>query len=94
MFWKKKKSGKIPKKVMLLQTYLAGSTVLIPGRERSPAARAGIQVFILGMADMLRQVESLTWEEFLEIYKTILSQHNILPAIQIEKFVNSIGDIA
>jgi DNA/RNA endonuclease YhcR with UshA esterase domain len=91
MFWKKKKKVEIPKQALILQTYLSGCTVLIDGRTISPAAKAGIQVFVLGMTDMLRQAENLSWEECLAIYGSILSQYKILPSQPVDAFVDSIG---
>jgi hypothetical protein len=91
MFWRKKKEAEIHKQALILQTYLAGSSVLIEGRDISPAAKAGIQVFILGMTDMLRQAENLSWDECLTIYNSILLQYNISPSQPVDKFVDLIG---
>jgi hypothetical protein len=93
MFWKKKKKIEVPKQALVLQAYFAGSTVFMEGRSISPAGKSGLQVFILGMVDMLRQAENLSWEEFLEIYNFILSQHNILPRLPIEKFVDKVESL-
>jgi hypothetical protein len=93
MFWKKKKT-KTPKQALILQTYLAGSTLLLEGRTISPAAKAGIQVFILGMADKLRQAENLNWEEFIAVYSSTLSQYKILPSRPVAKFIDHIGSLA
>jgi hypothetical protein len=94
MFWKKKKKKEVEKAVKLLELYLTGSTVLLPGRERTPNARAGLQVFILGMVDMLRQVQKVSWEDFLQIYKTVLDEQNLSPSVEIETFVDLIGKAA
>ncbi|MBD3648640.1 MAG: hypothetical protein HUJ31_14575 [Pseudomonadales bacterium] len=93
MFWRKRKK-EIDASVKLLDLYLAGSTVFFPGRERTPSESAAVQVFMLGMADMQRQVKDTSWDNFLEIYKSILAKYGLAPRIATGRFVDVIGNVA
>jgi hypothetical protein len=53
-----------------------------------------LQVHILGMTDMLRQAENLSWDQFSAIYEATLLEHNLLPSMPIEDFANGIGERA
>ena len=94
MFWKRKKTQPTPKQALILKAYLSGSMIMLSDKLSSPAARLGLQVFILGMADMLRQVEKLSWEQFIAIYEATLSEHKLLPPMPIKNFVERIGERA
>jgi hypothetical protein len=93
MFWKKK-TPKTPKWALVIQAYLSVNTTLLPERETNPVTKAAIQVFVLGMTDMLRQSEKLSTEEFLNIFSTVLSQQNLLPKGEIQEFVYRIAGLA
>ena len=94
MFWKRKKATPAPKQALILKAYLAVSMALLSDKLSDPVARAGLQVFVLGMTDMLRQAESLDWEQFNAIYETTLSENELLPSIPIEAFVQKVGKLA
>jgi hypothetical protein len=94
MFWRRKKTTPTPKQALILKAYLTVSMVLLQDKLSSPVARAGLQVFILGMTDMLRQAEGLGWEQFVAIYATTLSDYELLPSIPVEAFVKRVGEIA
>lgn len=93
MFWKKK-PPQIPKQALILKAYLAVSIALLAEKRSNSLARAGMQVFILGMADMLRQAEKLSWEQFIAIYTLVLSENDLLPSIDVEVFVDRVGKLA
>jgi len=82
------------KQVLILESYLTVSMTLLSDKLSSPPARAGIQIFILGMADMLRQVENLNWKQFISIYNDILSKYELEPSIPIEYFIEAVGNAA
>lgn len=95
MFWKKRskqQNHQVPKQALVLNAYLAGAVVLISGKLGAPAARAGAQVFILGMADMLRQSENLPWDDFVAIYNSALDVHELLPVIPVDEFIKVVGE--
>ena len=90
MFWKRK-----PKQALILKTYLIAAMPLVSQRQLSnPGAKAGLQVFILGMADMFRQAEKLSWEEFVTIYESALAEFALLPSTPVSSFIDSIGRVA
>ena len=91
MFWNRKKPHK---KAQILIAYLAVSMQLISGKLESSSVKFGCQIFILGMADMLRQAEKLDWEDFISIYSAVLEEFDLLPSIPIEDHVEKIGSIA
>ena len=93
MFWKKKTSA-APKQALILKAYLSVSMALLSKKLSNPAARAGLQVFVLGMTDMLRQAENLGREQFIAIYDAVLSEHKLLPSMSVEEFVNRVGEVA
>lgn len=93
MFWNKKKTSPAPKQTLILKAYLSVSMALLSEKLSSPVARAGLRVFILGMTDMLRQAESLGWEQFIAIYEAILSEYKLLPSVPVEVFVQRVGEI-
>ena len=94
MFWKKKKSTTTPRQTLILKAYLGSSMPLLSGKLSSPIARSGLQVFILGMMDMLRQAESLSLENFITIYEATLSEYKLLPSIPVKLFIEKVGEIA
>ena len=99
-FFSRRRKPVIPvqpsKKAALLNIYLTSGMAMLSISEKlsNPANRAGVQVFILGMADMVRQVEKLSLIDFVSIYGSVLREHNLLPRIPIEDFVKSVGSIA
>ena len=94
MVWKIKETSPTPKQALFLETYLSGSMIMLSDKLSNPAVRLGLQVFILGMTDMLRQTEKLSWEQFIAIYEATLSEHKLLPSMPIEDFVKRIGERA
>ena len=67
----------------------------------NPPVRLGIQVFILGMTDMCRQAQKLSWEQFIAVYEETLLEHKLLPTMPVKDFVERIeervssnGDVA
>ena len=87
MFWRKKK---IPKQAQILQAYLLGSMPLISSQLGNDAIKAGVRIFILGMADMLRQAEQLSWEQFVSICHEVFKAHKILPSTSTEVYLENI----
>ena len=84
-----------PKQALILMTYLRVAMPLVSQERLSnPVVKAGLQVFILGMADMLRQVERLSWEEFATIYESALSEFALLPSTPVSSIIDSIGRVA
>ena len=94
MFWRRKKTPPTSKQALILIAYLSGSMIILSDRLSNPAVRLGLQVFILGMTDMLRQVEELSWEQFIAIYEATLSEHKLLPSLPVKIFVERIGERA
>ena len=94
MFWRRKKTPPTPKQALILKAYLSGSMIILSDKLSNPAVRLGLQVFILGMTDMLRQVENLSWEQFIAIYEATLSEHKLLPSMPVKIFVERIGERA
>ena len=92
MFWRKKTQP--PKQAQILNVYLAGVMPLVVDKLSDPYAKAGIQVFIMGMADMLRQSEKLEWADFVAICHSVFKAHKLLPEKPIDEFVKLIGEIA
>lgn len=94
MFWRKKEQSETPKQAQILRDYLSSSLPLVLERCSDPFVRAAVQVFILGMADMLRQVERLSWDQFIAVYTTALSDYDLLPSKGAEAFAQTVGAIA
>ena len=94
MFWGKKKQSETPKQTQILSAYLSTSVPLVIGRCSDPCVCAGVQVFILGMADMIRQTEKLDWSQFIAIYSDTLSSYRLLPSTGVEAFVQKVGSSA
>ena len=88
------KAPVLPKQTAIVQAYLSTSMQIVSGKSSNPAVRAGLQVFILGMTDMLRQAENLTWDQFTALYQAALSEHDLLPSAPIESLVKNIGILA
>jgi hypothetical protein len=94
MFWRKKNQPETPKQAQILKAYLSSSLPLVLGKCSDPCVKAGVQVFILGMADMFRQSERLDWSQFIAVYTTSLSDYGLLPSKGIEAFIQEVGDVA
>ena len=94
MFWKTKTTPPTPKQALILKAYLSGSMALVSHMLSNPAVKAGLCVYILGMADMLRQSGKLSWEEFIAIYEATLSEYGLLPTMPVKNLVETIGRIA
>lgn len=91
MFWKKKKEANKSKHVLLIETHLSGGMPLIKGKLANPSTRIAVQIFILGMVDMLRQAENLPWEEYISICKSLFQNHNIIPPVGVEDFIEKVA---
>lgn len=94
MFWRKKRPAEIPKQAIVLKTYLATVMPLVAQKLSNPPARGGARVFILGMADMLRQTENLTWDQFVAVYEFNLAEAKLLPSETVGDFVSGVGQTA
>lgn len=94
MFWRKKKQVEPPKQIAALQAYLSSSFPLVRGKVSNPHVRVAIQVFVLGMADMLRQAERLDWEQFIAVYSSALSDLALVPDMGAGAFVQAAGQAA
>lgn len=66
-------ASSVPKQAQIINFYLGPSLPLVREKCATPCVKAGVQVFILGMTDMLRQVEKLDWPKFIAVYDAILS---------------------
>jgi len=88
------RTSHMSQQAILLQSYLSASMPLVSRFMQNRPVKAGLQVFILGMADMLRQTESLSWDQFIAVYEMALSEYGLLPSIPIEAFVQSVGSLA
>lgn len=84
----------VPKHSQIISLYLSGSLPLVHEKLSNLCVKAGVQVFILGMTDMLRQVEGLDWSQFIATYDAILSAHGVVPPGGAEAFVQKVGSIA
>lgn len=84
----------VPKHAQIISLYLSSSLPLVREKCSDPCVRAGVQVFILGMTDMLRQVEGLDWGQFIAAYGAILSAHGLVPPRGVEAFAQKVGSIA
>ncbi len=96
MFGKKRskqRDHQLAKQALILEGYLV-CVPLIRGQLNAPAARAAAQVFILGMADMLRQTEKLSWDDFVTIYRSTLDRRGLLPKIPVDEFMRVVSDAA
>lgn len=82
--------SELPKSVTFLYTYLACGTVTISLESLSKVERSALQVFILGMTDMLRQTEDLSWSQFIDLYKDLLTKYKLSPSTPIENFIGKI----
>jgi len=80
------------KQAQILNAYLVGGMTIISEKLSDADVRAGVQVFILGMADMLRQAENLSWPDFIAIYQSVLEEHKLLPTISVEDFMDNVGE--
>lgn len=77
-----------------IDMYLLGADPLIWGKRGSALARLGVQIFILGMADMQRNAEGHSYAEFVANYALLLERHDLSPAVPIPEFVAAIGEAA
>lgn len=91
MFWKKKKETNNSMHVLLIETHLSGGMPLIKGKLTNPSTRIAVQIFILGMADMLRQADNLPWEEYISICKSLFQNHNLIPPMGVEEFIEIVS---
>lgn len=91
MFWKKKTESNESKHVLLIETHLSGGMPLIMGKLANPATKIAVQIFILGMADKLRQAESLSWDEYISICESLFKNHNLTPSNGTENFIEKVA---
>lgn len=91
MFWKKKKKSPESKHVALIDTHLSGGMPMIQDELASPATRVAVQIFILGMADMVRETESLLWDEYVLMCENIFENHDIAPSEGAKKFIEKVA---
>lgn len=94
MFWRKKNIPELPQQAQILRAYLSSSLPLVLGKCSDPYVKSAVQVFILGMADMLRQAERLDHGQFVAVYAAALSDYDLLPSRDIKAFVQAVGDTA
>lgn len=90
MFWKKKKELNDSKHVLLIKTHLSGGMPLIADKLAEPAIKFAVQIFILGMADMLRQAENLAWDEYVSICGSLFNSYNLEPSEGINEFIEKV----
>ena len=91
MFWKKRKVANNLKHVLLIETHLSDGMPLIKSKLANPSTRIAVQIFILGMVDMLRQAENLPWEEYISICKSLFQNHNLTPPMGVEDFIENVA---
>lgn len=78
----------------ILRNYLATSLPLVSQQFQAPCVRVAAQVFILGMADMLRQAGEIDWDRFIDIYENTLRYYSLLPEGGTKTFVREVGELA
>lgn len=78
------------KYVLSIEAHLSAGIPLIIEKLSNPAIKFGIQIFILGMADMFRQVENLSWKEYVSICKALFKNHNLISSDKVEDFIEQI----
>jgi len=83
-----------PDRGEILRFYLAAVLPLVSQQFQVPHVRVAAQVFILGMADMLRQAEDVAWDQFIDIYESTLRYYSLLPESGAEAFVRDVGEAA
>lgn len=74
----------------MLYLYLSASVPLLGEKGSDPHMRVGVQVFILGMVDMFRQIENLNWSQFVNMYGQLLAAYGLEPQHGIEAFVRAV----
>jgi hypothetical protein len=82
----------MPKQGQILIGYLVGGMALISRKLSDDNVKAGVQVFIIGMADMLRQAQQLSWSDFTAICQFVFEEYKLLPTIPIEEFINHVSE--
>lgn len=87
MFWKKRKESNESKHILLIEAHLSGGMPLVKDKLANSATKYAIQIFILGMADMLRQAEDLSWDEYISICRSLFKNHDISPPNGVEGFI-------
>ena len=90
MFWKKRKETNVSRNILLIESHLSIGMPLVVEKLANPAAKVAVQLFILGMADMLRQAEKLSWEEYVSICRILFDNHNLQPSNGIEDFIEKV----
>jgi len=93
MFWKRKKETNASKHILLIEAHLSGGMPLVVDKLANTATKTAIQIFILGMVDMLRQAENLSWDEYVSICRTLFDNHNLPPSNGIEGFIEKVIQI-
>ncbi len=91
MFWGKKSPPQKPSHTNVLGVYLSGVMPLVIPKCSDPCTKAGIQVFILGMADKLRQTEKLDWPQFISVFSGALSRYGLIPLQGADEFARKVG---
>ncbi len=84
----------IDEKKDALDFFLLGGFPTIMGHLSDPVARVGIQIFILGMVDMKRNVEKLSMAEFVSSYHSLLDRHDLALPVPTESFVEVVTEEA
>ncbi|WP_153022795.1 hypothetical protein [Rhodanobacter thiooxydans] len=84
----------VPEHAQIIDLYLTTCLPLVREKFSDPSVKAGVQVFILGMVDMLRGVEELNWGQFVGAYGAILRSNDLVPSCGAEAFVQRVGSIA
>jgi hypothetical protein len=88
-------SDALAKHSALLSLYLAGALPLLrQTRIGSPGVQTACQLFVLGMADMIRHVNKLNASQFLALLQTVLADHQLAPQLSTERFVDLAGKAA
>lgn len=74
----------------MLYLYLRVSIPLLGEKGSDPYVRVGIQIFIMGIVDMFRQIEKLNWSQFVDMYGQLLAAYGFKPRHGVEAFIRTV----
>ena len=93
MFWRKNSKSNESKEIQLIEAHLSVGMRLIQEKLTNSAIKSAVQIFILGMADKLRQAGNLPWEEYVSICQSLFAKHDIVPPNGVEAFIEKVAEI-
>lgn len=79
----------------LVRTYLSGSFLLLKKTKlNNPGVKPACRIYLIGIVDMIRQVNQLEWAEFLEIIEQVFIDCQLMPKSDMEEYINFVGENA